>query len=310
MYMQLMKRAGQFALVSAVLTVTMVISWSAGFLIGNAVTSSTTPAVSDSENVGQSFLIVCVLESIAVAAVLFVAPRRSKWWFAGAMALCIWTIQFVLTQLETWFFYVRIHMTQQTISYSQLTSIVIAGLVMSIAVAIVSGWLSSRLRREIEPLTENHVAITRQFLISVAIMAVIIYPSIYFCFGYWIAWSFADLRDFYGGHDGEHTFFYQLGSFFTHGTYLFQIFRALIWIGASLPLLRMMPQRRGMTVVTFGVFTAVIGSVQLLIPNPYMPAAVREAHLLEVSSSDLLWGILIAATWLRSRQQTHLPLVE
>jgi hypothetical protein len=50
-----------------------------------------------------------------------------------------------------------------------------------------------------------------------------------------------------------------------------------------------------------GLLFTVLGSAQLLIPNPYMPEPVRMAHLLETAVSDFIWGVIIAMILFPSR---------
>jgi hypothetical protein len=45
-----------------------------------------------------------------------------------------------------------------------------------------------------------------------------------------------------------------------------------------------------------GLLFAVLVNAQLLLPNPYMPDAVRMAHLIETASSTFIFGLLVG--WL------------
>jgi hypothetical protein len=46
--------------------------------------------------------------------------------------------------------------------------------------------------------------------------------------------------------------------------------------------------------VVLGLLLSILGSSQLLLPNPYMPETVRIAHLIETATSSFLWGIILA----------------
>ena len=60
------------------------------------------------------------------------------------------------------------------------------------------------------------------------------------------------------------------------GVYLYQILRAGIWVMVSLPLIVMLRRARFTQYILMGALSA-LPSVQLFIPNPYMPADVAMA---------------------------------
>lgn len=73
-----------------------------------------------------------------------------------------------------------------------------------------------------------------------------------------------------------------------------QIPRALIFAAAAWPWLRTGPRHAPLVL---GIAFAVIGGIAPMFPdNPYMPADVRLAHGIETSSSNFLFGLLVA--WL------------
>jgi hypothetical protein len=80
----------------------------------------------------------------------------------------------------------------------------------------------------------------------------------------------------------------------------FQMVRALLWTALALPVIRMMKGDRLETALAVGLVFSVVMNAQLLLPNPYMPEAVRMAHLAETASSNFLFGILVG--WLLSKR--------
>jgi hypothetical protein len=76
-----------------------------------------------------------------------------------------------------------------------------------------------------------------------------------------------------------------------------QIVRGLVFSGIVLLLVRQLrTSRRGAALVS-GLTLSILGGIApLLVPNPYLPDAVRYAHLPEVGVSNLLFGLL--AGWL------------
>lgn len=86
---------------------------------------------------------------------------------------------------------------------------------------------------------------------------------------------------------------------------LFQAGRALIWAAVAAPVLALMEgTRREKSLAVALLFAALMGSV-LLIPNPFMPAAIRLAHCVEVTASNFLFGWVLAAVL--TRKETAFP---
>lgn len=131
------------------------------------------------------------------------------------------------------------------------------------------------------------------------------YVVIYFVFGYYVAFRQSAIQTYYEASDPG-TFLRQISATWTTTPWLFavQALRALVWIGLILPLMRSL---RGTPVQT-GLAVALLFSTattQLLLPNPFMPDAVRYIHLVETLPSNMLFGFLVG--WLLSRRFTHFP---
>lgn len=77
---------------------------------------------------------------------------------------------------------------------------------------------------------------------------------------------------------------------------LFQMVRGLIWAFFGYLIVRIVGVRKYQTPLAVGLAFAVLMNSQLLLPNPFMPEAVRMAHLLETASSNFLFGIFVG--WL------------
>jgi hypothetical protein len=128
------------------------------------------------------------------------------------------------------------------------------------------------------------------------------YLTLYFVFGYFIAWRNPAVRDYYGGVDE--------GSFFTHMSTVvgktfwlmpLQIVRGLLWVAIAVPVIHMMKGSWQQIAVMIGLLFAVVMNAQLLLPNPYMPEAVRVAHLIETASSNFIFGLLVGCLLRKSR---------
>jgi hypothetical protein len=77
---------------------------------------------------------------------------------------------------------------------------------------------------------------------------------------------------------------------------LFQVARGLVWAVIVLLLVTYLPTKGVKLYLTVGLILAVLGSAQLLSPNPYMLDHLRYAHLVEIWVSMMIFGGV--ATWI------------
>ena len=137
--------------------------------------------------------------------------------------------------------------------------------------------------------------------IKIILLSVIIWPLIYFLAGYLIAWQFSEIRQYYSGTTEMDSFLSMMKANFASGLYFFQILRGVLWVLIALLVLA---ATRGSWIrkgIILGLLLAVLGSSQLLLPNPIMPEAVRMGHLLETAPSSFVWGVVLA--WVLGREE-------
>jgi len=73
-----------------------------------------------------------------------------------------------------------------------------------------------------------------------------------------------------------------------------QIARGVLFVAFVIPLLRSMSVTRRQAAVAMAVMIPLVHGVAALIPpNPFMPAYVRHAHMIEIGWSNLVLGLLI-----------------
>lgn len=85
---------------------------------------------------------------------------------------------------------------------------------------------------------------------------------------------------------------------------LFQMVRGIIWAALALPVVRMMKGswwEAGLAVAM--LFSVLMGSL-LLVPTEFMPEAIRMAHMVEITSSNFLFGWIVV--WLLNRHHGSL----
>ena len=127
----------------------------------------------------------------------------------------------------------------------------------------------------------------------------LVFLSLYYLFGYFVAWKNPLLRDFYGGTDPG-SFFAQMASIVESTPWMlpFQYLRSLLWVALAVLVIRMMKGSWWQVALAVSMLFTV-PAIYLLFPNPMMPDAVRMAHLVETAPYQFLFGWFVV--WLFSR---------
>ena len=111
----------------------------------------------------------------------------------------------------------------------------------------------------------------------------IVYVFVYYLFGYFVAWQFEGVQQFYAGTLTD-----------TETNYLilipFQILRGILFGVFILPLKDMIGKKTAFIASVCLVYLCT--AIMLVIPNALFPDRVRIAHLIEMSTSMLLFGII------------------
>lgn len=285
-----------------VMTLIMVVSWSLGFVVGNAITHTTPPAGSDPALAFSYFFGVCVFNAFLLCVLLWQTRKYS------GLAKALWLVgycfvtQFLLPQMDTFFFGSSIG-----IQNLQVVSILIAGFVMSL-VTVLSG--IGLINLMFKP---NRYSVTivisewRTFVVPFLVLICFVYPLIYLTFGYYVAWQNENLRIFYSKSSELKSFWNEFSPALTNGLYLFQILRAAIWVIATIPIVAMLQHSKAKYFLV-GLFTSLLITTQLFIPNPYMPQEIAMMHFLETTTSNFVWGVVMVfavSKYLAVRQRVN-----
>jgi ammonia channel protein AmtB len=121
-----------------------------------------------------------------------------------------------------------------------------------------------------------------------------IYVAIYFLFGYFIAWQFADIRLFYTESSNIVNLFTHLSNTMRDDTLLplFQIFRGFLWAGIAFIIIHSLATRKILKYLVCPLLLGVLITSPLLLPNIYMPEMVRFGHSIELFTSMVLFGVI------------------
>ena len=284
-----MKTIIKKVIVWLLLSVIMMILWLVGLVIGNAVFPS---ELMDSElNSGGGgeilFFLVCLLNTSIL--MYFIHNSMGKGWkLVLTIFLITFGIQYFMSQMETLWFNDSLNMPLNSI-----WAITFGGAIMILLFSIAATWLTGNFKySETE---ERHVKFEFvPILKRVILLSVVIWPLIYFLAGYLIAWQSENVRLFYSGSTELVSFISIMKENILSGLYYFQIPRGVLWILIGSIVLGTTEGSLIRKGIVLGLLFAILGSSQLLLPNPIMSEPVRMAHLLETSTSSFLWGNIIS----------------
>lgn len=261
---------------------------------------------SPSESSTRVMLTMLVISFINTAVLLYLI-LRSRWHgiqLILIVALEVFVVQYFLGEMEVIFFNASVNMSLRTV-YSQM----VGGVFFAILFAVAAVFISGKLKK---PEKVSEVLNTRlrmpkiEFALKFSFLSLVIYPLLYFFFGYFVAWQFPQIRQFYSGSTAILPFFEHFRTALAANPILpfWQMARGIIWVSIALPVIRMMKGATWEAAVAVGLLFSLVMNSAHLVPNPYMPPAIRLGHFIETASSNFIWGMLIV--WLMHRKHTSL----
>jgi hypothetical protein len=241
-------------------------------------------------------LAAAALVNAALVAYMVLRSRWHGWRLALTVALVFYGLHTFLQQIETIAFpAVADRMPDGLVASLFWTGALFAAILGPAAVLLLGKW-----RAPAQPLPPaSRLALPASEWAWKAAVGVVLYECVYFIFGYYVAWRTPGLPEFYGGVDPG-TFWGQIANVMRDTPWLpaYQVLRALLWMLCALPVIRMLKGPHWETMLAVGLLLSLIVSVQLFIPNPFWPAFVGRAHLIELASSNFVFGVLVSGLWL------------
>lgn len=249
--------------------------------------------------------IALVLVSTINALVLAYPILRSRWRglkLIGALFLVQFGVETFMTQLESLYFNRALQ-----ISTSEMVGLVSAGAIRALIFAPLAIWFLGRMnhvgRTEENALSPNSPGLIWRFA-----GLTVLYPIIYFLFGYFVAWQWEETRLFYTGTTDILPFVIHFRGLFASDPYIipFQLMRGALWTALAMLIVSMMKAKRWESALAVAlVFAGLLSSGIGLFPNPYMPPMVRQSHFYEILSSMLLFGGVAGGTLYRGKQPSE-----
>ena len=210
-----------------------------------------------------------------IEAVVFLTPLGERWG-AGSVPVLTMPLDFILSQ-----FYIG-------------AALAVVGVPLAVLL-----FGKVRRGRERSPVKLDHGADVSQWIWKLGAV-IVLYELLYFGFGYYVAWKNPAVLAFYQGTDPG-SFLAQMRNVATQTPTLipFQAFRALLWTVFALPVISMVRHRAWLGAFITGLLLSLPMNVPHIVPNPYMPPAVRTVHFIETASSTFIFGV--AMFWLLHR---------
>jgi hypothetical protein len=270
------------------LSILMMFFWIFGLMIGNMLFPGALSAdTSSSEGGAVGILFLISLMNTAVILYFIRHLRAGGMHLVGIVFFMTYGIQYFMSQIETLWFREAV-----TLPVRGVYLLLASGAIQLFLFSMAAVWLTGRFKyKDTSPAGMSMPA--GPVVLRIILLALFVWPVIYFLAGYYIAWQFPEVRQFYSGSTEIHSFIFLMKENIVSGLWFFQVLRGILWILIFLPAIYLLKGHLLKKSILAGLMIAVLGGSQLLLPNPYMPETVRMAHLLETVPSNFLWGFLM-----------------
>ncbi len=263
-------------------------------LAGGGSGASDPAARADSAKVAASMLsallLTCGFVSLVVS-IIVLRAHTSGWQLAAALSLATFG-------LMTFLYYIEAQVFLRTkMSPENMNGMLVMGVVFSILLGPLAVWILGRWGRPSAAVSPPVAIPAGSWMWKLAAIGVC-YVALYMTFGYFVAWQNPALRDYYGGTDpGSFVAGMRQNWVKTPWIFPLQFGRGILWALFLVPLIRRFRRSPVETGFAMALFSAV-WCLELLFPNPYMPADIRRSHLVETLGSNLIFGFGVG--WLLS----------
>lgn len=260
--------------------------------LGPQMAESLSPA--EASFAGLALLIVCTVDTLLLGLFILTA-RLYGWRLMLITALLYYGIKTFQANIEAAYF--MLNLTSDLIPRLFTMTLPITLLWPPLAV-----WLLGKARRPNANLDEPSPlppASRQTWFWKIGLLGVVLYPLLFFAFGYYVAWQNPEVRAFYQGTDPG-SFLAQMRHVLGSDPFVlpFEFFRGLLWAGLALLFLWSMQKRPWLAGLLLALFFALIENDTHLFPNPLMPTVVRQTHFIETASSNFIFGVVAALLFL------------
>ncbi len=272
-----------------------VLCWIFGFGLSQAIFKVPPPETGEDSSKTLVLLFLMVLLEIGV---LLWAHRRldgSRLQRFLVIFSLLFGVQFVMSQIEAWAFQSAVGM-----STKEILQTVVGGFLFALGVAAL---LVFTPKRKVQAALDGSLIQLRAG--KVLLLVLMVYPLLYWLAGYFIAWQFQAIRQYYTGAANNEGMAAGFLGFFADGLYFLQVGRAFLWFLMAWPFLHYFRGNSLQGALLLGTLFSVLHCAQLLLPNPFMPEEIRYPHLLETACSTFIWGFVVAWMLLGKTMNRH-----
>jgi hypothetical protein len=245
--------------------------------------------------ISQSTAALPVVSLIMTVMLAYLALRSG--WHGWKLAGALFVIFYTLYSLLGWVELLAFPAVARLMPAGMMTGMLFSGLMVAGPFSLLAVWILGKARPDpAQPPSTNRLRMPAVEWIWKTAAGAALYVIIYFTFGYYVAWRTPGLPEFYGGTDPG-TFLGQLANVMRDTPWLpaLQLFRGLIWVGIGCLILGMHKGKPWEAILATGVAFTILMNAAMLFPNPFWPPLVAQAHTIELVSSNLLYGLLLAA---------------
>jgi hypothetical protein len=211
------------------------------------------------------------------------------WLLMIGMTLAWWGLMTFMTQIETLYF---LHAFPK-LTNIELIKFFIRGLVYAVLFVPAGTWIAGGFAKG-RPRLESAVDYFRPIATPRVFLLIPVNVALYLLFGYFVAWQFGQLRVFYSGSSDLLSFWGRMHYIITTDTLLvpFRFLRTFLWTLFGLPVIIAFRDRLKAGIPAVFLAFALLPTTQFLYPNVLIPFIVRMAHIIEVSISTGIFGVV------------------
>jgi len=251
----------------------------------------------EASRAGQALFLVSMINAL----VLSYPILRSRLYglkLIGTAILVQFGVETFMAQIETLYFNRAVQM-----DIAVIVGIVAAGALRALVFAPLAVFIFGKMKKSVQ-LEEKKAAVKLSEWGKRFAALAVFYVIVYFVFGYFVAWQWAETRLFYSGTTAIKPFFTHFRDLFRTDPIIlpFQLLRGALWTALATLIVRMMKAKRWEASLAVALtFAGLLSSGIGLFPNPYMPPLVRQSHFFELLSSMLVFGGI--AGWVVHRKE-------
>lgn len=223
-------------------------------------------------------LLVQLLVNCLAIAYLINRLDLNGWKRITATAFVVYGIQLFMTQMETWIF----REAFPTIDSRELIRLLVLGFVVILAATAFAALLWTK--KTVVLYSTEHLRPNKSWYYKVPVLSVA-YMLLYFFFGRYVAFQSEALREFYAT---------SVGNINANGLIVTQVFRGALWVLFCLPMVLWLRGKRVEKILATSLFMALLPTILLFFPNPYMPHEIRMYHFVEIFLSNGIFGAMVA----------------